>query len=124
MSGSIVVLPLSFGAGSIAVFVAPSFYEMTMKDSYAVLKTSLLIALVISLVAIFSLSLGAAIVALVFVFSPVLYDFIRDLVFPNVPQEIPWHERKVGVRLLEIVVEAVISSLIGLVVILAVTGHL
>jgi hypothetical protein len=103
---------------------APSFYQMTMKDSVAVLKVSLLIGLAISFVGVFSANLAAPIAAVVFLVSPVLYDFIRDIAFPNVPKHIPWSQRSPRTRLLELVLEAAIGAAITAMISLAIVGHL
>lgn len=104
-------------------FGAPSFYEMTMRSGVPILKSSLLIALLISVVSALYTPI-LAIFSIVFIISPVLYDFFRDLVSSGVPSRIPWHERKLGVRVLEIVLEAAMSAVIGLVIVFLLTGHL
>lgn len=120
-------LMLGMGLSIAAIFAgmaAPTFYEMTMKDSLSVLKLSLLIALLASLAGAISGGIAGPVVATVFILSPSLYDFMRDVVFPNVPRTIPWHERELSTRLLEIIVEATIGALISLLVVYTLTGHM
>ena len=116
------MLALSIFA-TMAGLAAPGLYRMTMKDSLPILKMSLLIAVVLSFVGVFSANLAAPIAAVVFVISPIIYDFIRDIAFPNVPKEIPWSERRLGTKLVELVLEAAIGAIISLVIALALTGH-
>jgi hypothetical protein len=106
-----------------AALGAVALYESAMKDSLPVLKVSLLIAVILSFAGVLSVNLAASIAAVVFVISPVFYDFMRDVILPTSVRDIPWHERQVGMRLIEIVVEAVIGAIISLVLALAMAGH-
>jgi len=118
VAGALSIFPLFAG------IVAPEFYEMTMRGSIPILKASLLLALLFSVASAFTGSLPLALFAIVFTVSPVFYDFFRDLFFQQVPREVPWPERGVGTRILELLVEAALSAIIGLAVVLLITGHL
>lgn len=103
---------------------APGFYEMTMRGSIPVLKASLLIALLLALASAVTGSVPLALFAVVFTISPVFYDFFRDILFQQVPREVPWHERRLGTRMLELLVESAMSAIIGLALTLLLSGHL
>ena len=87
-------------------------YSATMEDSIAVLKVSLLLGLILSAIAAIHPNLTIIFLTLSFLISPILYDFVRDSFFPET-RFIPWENRKVPTRLLEILIEAIISALIG-----------
>jgi len=101
----------------------PEIYKMTMEDSLPILKMSLLIGLALSFVGAFSGQPVAPIAAIVFTISPILYDFVRDVAFPNVPKAVPWSERRAATKLLELTLEAAIGAVLSIMITLALTGH-
>lgn len=110
----------AIGAG----LVSPELYKATMKGSVAILKISIVLALVMSIVGALAPNLAVSIVAVVFVLSPILYDFMRDVLVPYSTKRTRWDDRGIGEKLLEVVAETVLSTLIGLVIVFALTGHL
>lgn len=110
--------------GAFLTLVIPEFYEMTMSGSNQILKSSLVIALVISFAYARYSSGTLAILSIVFLISPVIYDFSRGIIFPEASRDIPWEERRTGMKILEIIIEATMSAVIGIVITYALTGHL
>jgi hypothetical protein len=108
---------------TIVIMAGPAFYELTIEKSKQILKISLLLALFISAAGVYTSSIPLAIFALVFTVSPVFYDFFRDVFIRNELRDVPWQEQKTGNKIIEIVIEAAMSSIIGLVLVFLITGH-
>lgn len=117
-------LIVSFIGGFLTGYFITGIYESTMRGSIPILKSSLFLSLTI---AFFSALMGAptlGIVAILFTITPILYDFFRDIILPNDQQDIPWGERRISTRIFEIFLEALMSSIIGLIIIYFLTGKI
>lgn len=94
------------------IYYFSDFYSATIKDSMVVLKISILLGLVSSVISAIHPDLTLILLALSFLISPILYENIRDFFFPETIS-MPWKDRKVSTRLLEILIEVIISVLLG-----------
>lgn len=98
-------------------------YGATMEDSLHVLKVSLVISVIISVVGVINRNPMMIPVTMSFLISPILYDFIRDAVFTQTTKKTPWNERNRITNFVEILVETTMSVIIGLIFVYILTGR-